>query len=1472
MYEKQVVQKSSSIDLSHYEALKKNNEALRQKLDELLKTTNELQDAEIRLQKKDSEVQQLKQELNDKQLLCADLEHRLLVTLEEGRKDNSFEKQFQNSEAENEECSDFLSSSDFSTSQSTLAKSEVERHQGKSNNLEALVKHMREAADRRKELEKQHADTLAELQRKQDEHRLHYYTSKTEKQAAQEAIQSLESKARELQKKCELQNVLHEELALEMASLRRSQVKHAWRSHRSHSADIPGETPSSKLDQEMDLYLVGSDTIFSTNRSHSVSSSLPVLESSMTRSLNVPFESFNSVPITSPGTNMISPGTTISSSSPVSCNLLNSTSYEIDKIIARIEHDNRVLAELERSRATVGSPVTSHNMERLTAQFEDQKQEEITHRHNMKSSVTMKELDVLMAKLEQDNKILAELDRKRANISTRRPISATPPGSRSSTPLTGTASLSGMPIGNVAPQSHYSSNLPSLPSSTPYASTPGMTINKSEDMYDETDFIDLPHRGRCKVYIARYSYDPIKQSPNENPEAELKLMAGDYVLIFGEMDEDGFFNGELLDGRKGLVPSNFVEKLTGEELYEFQSQVLYGTRDSDDGTSSLIFHDGDLAGDDPQMFCRVESKITTEDFHRMNDYIDLEDLEEFEEEYLTELERDEGPVPPPTRLVLERQLNKSILIGWCPPDAPRGAAEAYHVYVDGVPKATIRATEKTRALVEGVDCNQPHRISVRSVNPSGRHSRDAACTIVIGKDIPLAPSCVKALGVTSTSAVICWLPSNSNFQHVVAINSVEVKTLKPGIFRHPISGLAPNTTYRVSVRARPARLFFNHENPKKIGLLTSAIEFKTLPKGCKGLPEPPLDVQVEPGPQDGTLLVTWLPVTINNRGTSNGAPVTGYAVYTGDRKVSEVDSPTGDHALLDMMNLAPLKKRTVTVKTKSGDNLSIDSMPCLIPVELLKGVAATLGARVEDLVEEGIRSELSDIAEEPEEDMMHPDHRSRKGQSHARDNKSPRDSRSPREYDRKGDRSDHRDDRHDRRDKRYDDRRDDRRDREYRDDRYDDRMDDRSRRDDKRDGRMDDRRDRYGPRDSDIPRTKHSQSHSDSRSHERHHGRSSPTNVHRDSRGARTTPEENLSDKEIYPQSQHVIPAIEITRDSELGSHDEYMRSGRRGQYPDSHKNPSQYYPSDHGRPHEATTPVNRYPRGEENNYYGHRGHSRSSRDNYHGSGDGEYRNRSNYRGEKSRMFIAVYPYDPLTMSPNPSTAHEELSFHEGQIIKVYGEKDSDGYFYGEINGRVGYVPYKMVSELPMDEEEANRHLMNETVPPRHHHSGAPGDPWSNYPVKKLVALYDYDPQELSPNVDAEMELAFRTGDVIYVYGEADEDGFYMGELNGERGLVPSNFLTEAPPDFRDPRIAQSNRSGGGGNYPKESRDSGQYQRGSGSTHYQSSRPSKEHMPSDKTRYSERSSTERSYDRSRDHTSERDRGQYNSSSRSGQHW
>lgn len=67
--------------------------------------------------------------------------------------------------------------------------------------------------------------------------------------------------------------------------------------------------------------------------------------------------------------------------------------------------------------------------------------------------------------------------------------------------------------------------------------------------------------------------------------------------------------------------------------------------------------------------------------------------------------------------------------------------------------------------------------------------------------------------------------------------------------------------------------------------------------------------QVEAGPQDGTLLVTWQPVL---RPPASG-PVTGYAVYADGKKVTDVDSPTGDHALIDIGKLIGLNPKSVTV-------------------------------------------------------------------------------------------------------------------------------------------------------------------------------------------------------------------------------------------------------------------------------------------------------------------------------------------------------------------------------------------------------------------------------------------------------------------------------------------------------------------------------------------------------------------------------
>jgi len=40
-----------------------------------------------------------------------------------------------------------------------------------------------------------------------------------------------------------------------------------------------------------------------------------------------------------------------------------------------------------------------------------------------------------------------------------------------------------------------------------------------------------------QVFIAKYSYDPDQYSPNDNPDVELALTAGDYLFVYGDMDE-----------------------------------------------------------------------------------------------------------------------------------------------------------------------------------------------------------------------------------------------------------------------------------------------------------------------------------------------------------------------------------------------------------------------------------------------------------------------------------------------------------------------------------------------------------------------------------------------------------------------------------------------------------------------------------------------------------------------------------------------------------------------------------------------------------------------------------------------------------------------------------------------------------------------------------------------------------------------
>ncbi|XP_022251351.1 uncharacterized protein LOC111087780 [Limulus polyphemus] len=288
---------------------------------------------------------------------------------------------------------------------------------------------MREAAEKRKELEREHAEALAELHKRQEEIRVLGKSKDSEKQQSQEVIKSLESKVRELQKKCELQNVLHEELVLEMAALRRSQSRRAWSTQRSHSADLPHDQDSHSV-EELDRILASTGMLMSSTYgqySSSIlpissvpSSSLPYLDqidlfshtsapwthsSTLTYSttkgaVTAPLKvkptvldklSFTSLPLTTPAT-------------------LDSASKEIDRILQRIEQDNRLVLASSLGAVTAPLKVKPTVLDKLSFTSLP-----LTTPATLDSA--SKEIDRILQRIEQDNRLLAELDKTKGAFS-----------------------------------------------------------------------------------------------------------------------------------------------------------------------------------------------------------------------------------------------------------------------------------------------------------------------------------------------------------------------------------------------------------------------------------------------------------------------------------------------------------------------------------------------------------------------------------------------------------------------------------------------------------------------------------------------------------------------------------------------------------------------------------------------------------------------------------------------------------------------------------------------------------------------------------------------------------------------------------------------------------------------------------------------------------------------------------------------
>lgn len=310
------------------------------------------------------------------------------------------------------------------------------------------------------------------------------------------------------------------------------------------------------------------------------------------------------------------------------------------------------------------------------------------------------------------------------------------------------------------------------------------------------------------------------------------------------------------------MPSNFVD-------FVQDSESRLASTLSSEQDQNLINHSGVGAGGEGESILdlhsptRVDSGVADDGGGSLD--MNVDDI-------------GEDIVPYPRKLTLIKQLAKSVIVGWEPPAVPPGwgTVSGYTVLVDTEPRLSLPLGARTKALVEKLDTAAcTYRISVQCVTSRGV-SDALRCTLLVGKDVVVAPSHLRVDGITQISAHLSWLPTNSNYSHVIFLNEEEFDVVKAARYKYQLLNLRPSTAYEVRVLARP------HQMPWQLPLeqrekKEASVEFSTLPAGelrpSVGLGERPGARPARAPPPQGTAGVgRGVPVCVCVWDRSSGVP------------------------------------------------------------------------------------------------------------------------------------------------------------------------------------------------------------------------------------------------------------------------------------------------------------------------------------------------------------------------------------------------------------------------------------------------------------------------------------------------------------------------------------------------------------------------------------------------------------------------
>ncbi|KAE8622459.1 hypothetical protein XENTR_v10005249 [Xenopus tropicalis] len=1315
---------------------------------------------ELELKKKRKECEILEQEVKKKQKRCEDLETKLHEVqtenarlVEENSQLSSKVKWAGKVETENADLKGHLAEV---TGQRDSALKESHQLQSKLDNLEQVLKHMRDVAERRQQLEKDHEDALFALQKRQEEVKRLNEAQVEAKKEHEEATKLLEAKVKNLEEKCRSQT---EQFSLLSQELERFRL------------------------QTGDIGLLTS-TLVTTD--------LPPPQCCST-----------------PGVPQVKQDFTD-----------EFLSWEIISLVDFSVGSNFSFVYVQSSLEDNIEPV---NEEKIKT-GECDKERPIPQ--PLDSSCENR-------KAEAHNHAVAKEKQKLE-----------------------------------APQS--SSKSESVHESPKSCPTPEVdTASEMEDL--DADSISLHPEpesrfpAKLHVYLARYSYNPF-DGPNENPEAELPLTAGEYIYIYGDMDDDGFYEGELMDGRRGLVPSNFVERVSDDDLIAFQPTEINELSQSSGQDISFLSGSSNERSEDGSSLSPLpcETQATSEG---ASDIL---------------------AVPYPRKLAIIKQLARSIVVGWEPPLVTAGTRniQSYNIYIDNELRQNVQCGGQTKALIEKLELKtRTYRISVQSVTEDGCSDR-MRCTLLVGHGYSLAPTQLRVRSLSATCAEITWQPCNSNYSHALYMNDERCGLAKAGTYWYSFSSLRPSTLYNVKVEAHPQRIPW--ELPLERREQKATVIQLTTPSA--GPPDAPLDVQVELGPTPGVLLISWLPVTIDAAGSSNGVRVTGYAVYADGQKVLEVTSPTAGSVLVGMSHLQLLQvSKEISIRTMSPSGESVDSVPAKIPSALLNNpdCSSLINPFSNSLTSEPAMEKSLDACFEkfPSKPLsssspysppatldactkakfsIHTSCSRGKSTDSLPVRISPLLLLSPLStssgYCQGSSRSDclepvvSQDGTH-----------------ENAPPALPQTasiavsgsvqpLDSASDSVEVSKISLQEKESTFIQESVELSNTKYSDMKAVTSSQ--------PSSLEIGKTWNDSLTERSTASKEdcSSPETEHLEEENKRRCNREISIEDfleegpektanNYTNEGleEEASLPEPIVSNLEHSPSstlsdimeeeEGENPEEEDSPkinkkrqIGAKARCENLSKDGWNGNTPSSLPDYQeapspGKATGtsqltsgseseaayyispEYhqeviphKEQSPLKPQKletARIFVALFDYDPVIMSPNPDAYEEEVPFKEGQILQIFGDKDADGFYHGECAGKTGYIPCNMVSELHIQNEDMGAELLKRgwvtsptilndlvdivpvpdvtDVPEKsrkiQHDLSVP---------KKMVAIFDYNPRENSPNMDVEAELNFTAGDLITVFGPMDEDGFYYGELNGLRGLVPSNFLESAQPQVEE--------------------------------------------------------------------------------------